>query len=113
MEDAKSEATECSSPTGCFLRLFWMMIGNAALLICAFGIVQHRSSMVSMADAFYWAVVGCLLAVRYADIQYFDGLTAEGEPASMVHWRRYATIVGVISVVFWLVTHLLSSFFGP
>jgi len=92
-------------PAGCLLRIFWMMIGNVMLLSCAYGIVQHRSGMLSIADAFYWAVVGSLLAARFIDIRDFCGTTAEGGPATMAHWRRYAVLLGVVATALWFVLH--------
>ena len=110
MENQKHEDHKCDPPAGCFLRLFWMMIGNLLLLLCAYSITQNRSSFLSLADAFYWAAVGCLLAVRYADIRYFKGLTAEGDPASTAHWRRYAVLLGVVSSGLWLGAHAIAYF---
>jgi len=99
MEEQKYEDHEYDPPAGCFLRLFWMMIGNVVLLFCVYGIIQHRSSVLSIADAFYWAIVGSLLAARYVDIRYLYGTKADGDPATMAHWRRYATVLGVVSVM--------------
>ena len=90
------------------MRLFWMIIGNVILLFCASGIVQHRSTMFSMADAFYWAIVGSLLAARYVDIRHLFGTTADGDPATMAHWCRYATILGAVSTGLWLGAHVMA-----
>ncbi len=87
-----------------------MMLGNAILLFCAYGIIQHRSSLFSIADAFYCGFVGSLVVARYVDIRHFKGLTANGEPASMVHWRRYAAILGVVTTVLWFVAHGIAYF---
>ena len=110
MEEQKYEDHKYDPPAGCFLRMFWMLIGNAILLACAYSILQHRSSLLSMADALYWAVVGSLLAARYVDIRYLHGLTAEGDPASMDDWRRHAMVLGVVSTGLWLVVHAVSHF---
>ena len=112
MEEQKYEDHKYDPPAGCFLRIFWMLIGNAILLACAYGIVQHRSSLLSIADALYWTIVGSLLAARYIDIRYLYGLTAEGDPASMAHWRRYARVLGVVSTGLWLVVHAIAHFSG-
>ena len=108
MEDQKYEDHKYDPPAGCFLRVFWMIIGNAILLACAYGVLQHRSSLLSIADALYWAVVGSLLAARYVDIQYFLGTTSDGDPATMAHWRRYATVLGMISIGLWLGAHAIA-----
>ena len=110
MEEQQYEDHKYDPPAGCFLRIFWMLIGNAILLACAYGIIQHRSSLLSMADALYWATVGSLLAARYIDIRYLYGLTAEGDPATMAHWGRYATVLGVVSTGLWLGAHAIAHF---
>ena len=108
MEEQKYEDREYDPPAGCFLRVFWMMIGNVILLACAYGIVQHRSSVLGMADAFYWVIVGSLLAARYVDIRYLLGTTADGDRATMAHWHRYATVLCVVSTGLWLGAHAMA-----
>lgn len=105
MEEQNCEDHKHDPPTGCLLRIFWMMIGNVILLFCAYGIIQNHSGLFSIADVFYWVFVGSLLAARYADIQHFKGLTADGNPASMAHWRRYAMLLCFIVTVVWFVAH--------
>ena len=113
MENQKYKDHKHNPPAGCFLRLFWMMIGNLILLSCALAIAQNQSGLFSVADAFYWASVGCLLAARYVDIRYLKGLTADGDPASMAHWRRYAVLVLIASTCLWLVVHAVAIFYQP
>jgi len=108
MEEQKNDDQKHDAPAGCLLRLFWMIIGNVILLFCASGIIQHRSSLFSVADAFYWAAVGSLLAARYVDIRHLRGMTGDGDPATMADWHRYAAILGVVSVGLWLVSHAVA-----
>jgi len=58
-------------------------------------------------DVLYWFTVGCLLAARYVDIRSLGGRTADGAPATMGHWRRYAVVLVVVSAVLWIVVHLI------
>ncbi len=109
MEEPRCE-DKYDSPARCLLRLFWMMIGNLIVLFCASCIAQQGSSLLSVADAFYWAAVGSLLLVRYVDIRYAFGLTAYGDPASMAHWRRYAAALLVVSTGLWLAVHAIARF---
>jgi hypothetical protein len=81
---------------------------NVMLAACALFIVQNHTGFFWVADAVYWAIVGSLLAARYVDIRYLRGTTADGEPATMVHWRRYAVTVILISVCLWLVMHAIA-----
>ena len=110
MENQKYEDHKYGPPAGCFLRLVWMMIGNLILLFCAITIAQSQSSLLGVADVFYWATVGCVLAARYVDIRYLKGLTTDGDPASMVHWRRYAVLLGVAATVLWFAVHGIAYF---
>ena len=110
MEEQRHEDHKYDPPAGCLLRIFWMMIGNLILLFCAVAIAQNQSSFLSAADAFYCASVGCILAARYVDIRYLKGLTADGDPASMVHWRRYAVLLGVAATGMWFVVHSIAYF---
>ncbi len=90
---------------GCLLRLFWMMVGNIALFLCGIAIYQNPTGYLSIADALYWALAGCLVAARFADVQYYEGTTAEGNPATLADWRRYALLVVIVAVIGWLVIH--------
>jgi hypothetical protein len=108
MEEQKYEDHKYDPPAGCFLRLFWMTFGNVLLLACAYGITMHQTSLLSIADVLYWAMVGSLLAARYVDIRYLQGTTADGDPATLAHWRRYAAIVGVVSAILWLGAHTVA-----
>ncbi|HYW79739.1 MAG TPA: hypothetical protein VE890_09195 [Thermoguttaceae bacterium] len=104
------EQQKYDSPAGCLLRIFWMMIGNVILACCAFGILQHRSSVLSIADILYWAAVGSLLAARFVDVRHLDGKTAEGSPATMAHWRRYAAALSAASMGIWVVAHAIARY---
>jgi hypothetical protein len=92
---------------GCLLRVFWMLVGNLLLLAAAYAITQSPR-LLGPADAFFWLAFGSLLAARYADVKHFQGRTAEGEPATMADWRRYAALLGGISLGVWLVAHLVA-----
>jgi hypothetical protein len=109
MDEPNHEEVKHDPLAGCLLRLFWMIVGNALLAFCAVSIVGGPSRLLGLEDAFYWALVGCLLAVRYVDIQYFNGQTADGDTASMADWRRYVVRVGVVSAGLWLVAHAIGA----
>ncbi len=91
-----------SESTGCLpviLRITWLMWGNFALLACAALVAQKIAPVVS--DVLLFMIAGGLIAVRYVDITRFKGETADGEPATLAHWRRYAIIVMLTSAVAW------------
>jgi hypothetical protein len=93
-----------SSVGGLFLRLFWMFLGNMVLGVSALLIVQAGASFSPM-DILYWLTVPLLVAARYAEISWYKGVTAYGEPASMAHWRRYTVGLLLSAVGVWLTVH--------
>ena len=107
MDEPNNEKAQHDSLPGCFLRLFWMIVGHALLAFCAVSIVSGGSRLPSLEDAVYWAVVVCLLATRFVDIQYFQGRTTDGDAASMADWLSYALRVSEAYAGLWLVAHAI------
>ena len=95
---------------GTLARLFWTLIGNPAVLFLAVGIFQRHAPFfeVSRLDLIYWILVALLVVVRYCDIKYLGGLTAEGKPASMRDWRIYAALILSISAGIWLIARTVA-----
>ena len=102
MTDSNNQAT-----VGCLARIFWMFAGNIVLVLSANFVRERQGGFLSVADLVFWAVVACLMAVRYIDIKRLNGLTATGQPASPTTWRRYAAILFVVSLALWGVAHAL------
>ena len=98
------------SSSGCLLRLFWLLLGNAVLVIVALQILIRVGGVFSGLDVVYWSVVALILAARYADIRYFKGTTAEGKPSTLEDWRRYAFILVLSAGVALLTVHFLGAF---
>jgi len=94
---------------GCLVRLFWMAVGNLILVFSAIGIGQ-RSGGFALAplDAVFWAAAFSMPALRYVDIRYWEGETADNRPATMADWRRYSALVLAVSLLLWLGAHLWS-----
>ncbi len=87
-----------------FLRLTWMALGNAALFLCA-ALVAKGTAPPAMDIIFFMVALG-LIVVRYMDITRFKGQTSEGKPATIVHWRRYAVLLAVISIGVWVLARI-------
>jgi hypothetical protein len=84
------------------LRTFWMLVGNGLLALLLVRIVHGAPWSPSRVDAAYWATVVLLLAARSADALWLDGRTAEGDPVTPAHLRRYwVTLIGV-SATAWI-----------
>lgn len=106
-------ATPPTNPAGCFLRVVWMLLGNAALLITALKIAENHNSRFSIADAIFWGVVIATATVRYLDIRRFGGHTATGKPASPADFRRYVLLLIGFALLLWLVAHGYEYFTRP
>jgi hypothetical protein len=94
--------------SGCLVRLGWMLVGHAALVLCAALIAQHTRSFLSPADLAFWAVAALTIGVRYLDIRKFAAQTVMGEPATMAHWRRYALMLVGVALVLWGLAHVVA-----
>lgn len=92
-------------PEGCLLRLSWMVAGNLALFVLVLSIFNQGGF--SLLDGAYWLVVVGLAVARYLDITRFAGLTADGTPASLVHFRRYGTWLVIVATGLWILVHVL------
>jgi len=99
-----AEPSAARGPLGCLVRLFWMAAGNLVLVLCLVSIVQAADGL-RTADLIYWLTVAGLLAVRWTDIRWLGGTTADGQPASMAHWRRYAILLAGLAAAAWLAVH--------
>ncbi|MCE5229246.1 hypothetical protein LLG95_06575 [bacterium] len=96
-------APEHTPVAGCLTRLYWMVGGVIILIFLGYSIVAQGSP--SIYDAMYWIVVLSLVLVRFADIQFMHGQTAEGKPATMSDWRRYVLGLASGALGVWLVLH--------
>lgn len=98
-----------SPPAGCLVRLLWLIVGNVALALIAFAIFHHQGGFaLSFRDLIFWLLVPTLLMLRYLDIRYLEGKTADNRPATIADWRRYAVGLLAASLVLWLAVHWLS-----
>ena len=94
-----------SSVLGLLARLFWMLVGNAILVISGVSIL-HNEKGFHTADAIFWITAAILIPVRYLDIKFWEGGTSTGGPATMTDWRRYVVTLTGISGGIWAILHL-------
>jgi hypothetical protein len=101
-----SAETPSPSGTSLLLRIFWMFIGNFVLIVSLLAIAMgEEEGFFSIADVVFWVAVPLIIAARYVDIARYGGTNADGEPATLAHWRRYAIGLAVLSVVLWGAAH--------
>lgn len=92
------------------IRLAWLLYGNAVLGICWFGIAGRGIRAIALADIAYFATALLMIAARYIDIKHFNGLTSEGEPATMAHFRSYAIVLGAVVAGLWLLAQFIAAY---
>lgn len=106
----QSAQREPAARDGCIagiIRIIWMAFGNLALFLCA--IMGARRPAPSTFDFVYVGLVIGLAALRYLDIARYQGETAEGEPATLAHWRRYALGLVATAAATWALARLAAA----
>lgn len=91
---------------GVVARLYWLVVGHAMLAILGMNIWKSGGEWGTFTDIAFLANLGGLVAVRYLDIARLGGTTAQGDPATMAHWRRYSAIALAVWAVLFVVVHL-------
>ena len=91
--------------SGCLLRLYWMILGNALLALALISIFRNTEGFLSVADIVFVCAVAALLAARCVDIVKLNGLTASGDPATPGHLKRYIVVLVLASAALWGLAH--------
>ena len=101
MKDTAPTTAPTTTLSGLFVRLYWLILGNILLIMMAMLIFLNRESFFSGADLGYWGALALLIVARYVDVKRVHGLTSEGEPATMSHFKRYAARVAGAGGALW------------
>lgn len=109
MNDLPDSTASTTSLSALAIRLYWLIFGNIVLALMAMLILLEQQSTFSLADAGYAAGVLLLIGARHLDVARFNGLTAEGEPATMAHFRRYTALLLAVAAVMWGAAHGISA----
>lgn len=110
LDTSKTPITADQPAFGCFVRLFWMAIGNVALIFA--GISVSTSERVGWADAVYGALTLVLLLARWIDITKLQGMTIRTQRATRAHLRNYAVCLLGIALIGWAVARWVSTLHG-
>lgn len=94
--------------SGLLIRLFWMIGGNGILFFLTIAIFMESRGTLSGLDLAYWLVVVLQIAIRFYDIKYLGGATADYCTATLQDWTRYSVILFVAALSVWTVVHLIS-----
>jgi len=88
---------------GVLARFYWMAIGPMIIILIAIAIMMKSFEKNAITNLTYWGLVLSVILIRYLDIRYLKGETADGEPATMKHWKRFCMLLLIIYTVLWLV----------
>jgi len=95
---------QSGSSIGCLFRVIWI-VGILPLGILAANMGIERRTSLSIVDLVFWCLVAALIGARFADVKWFKGTTAKGEPATMATWLRFSMVLAAISLLIWLAAH--------
>jgi hypothetical protein len=98
-----------NSGTGCLLRIYWMAVGYVIAAFLVILIAEQKDDFYTFKDILYWLAVASIILARYLDVQFMDGQTAEGAPATMKNWERHSTVLGAAAVLVWIACHMFLS----
>jgi hypothetical protein len=93
-----------------FARLYWMFLGPMLLLLVAFGITNGRDGWLSPQSLAFVGMFALLLVCRWAEFHAGGATTAEGEPATAAHLRRYLLIATLIGSAVWVAANLVGAY---
>jgi len=94
-------ADRADSNASTLLRLGWMLIGNAVIAVLACVIWIGPAWTLTFKDALYWIAAAGTVLLRWLDVFRHHGQTADGQPATPRHFRRYAIGFGCIVAAIW------------
>ncbi len=92
-----------------FSRIFWMLIGPLMLVLVLYRSADRGGGWVTSTDIFYFIVLAALPVTRWVEFLGGDPRTSTGEPASIDHFRRYASVTILLGVAVWVAAKLISS----
>lgn len=72
------------------VRLGWMVLGPIVLVVSLFTIVAAPRWTIGVTDIVLAVAVVLSIGLRFWDVHALDGQTANGEPATMAAFKRYA-----------------------
>lgn len=92
-----------------FGRVFWMMIGPAILFLLALTIARQGGGWFTPKDIGFLLVLAGMVVGRFVEFRGGDPRTADGEPATPGHLRRYIATIIPIGLGIWAVANLIGN----
>jgi len=99
-----------NSAIGLLARIYWFFIGNIFLFMLSLKIAMGEINDAFVGNLLFGITVVTLIFVRFIDIKFLNGQTAESEPATMTDWRRYTLKLIMISIAILVLANLSNHF---
>lgn len=90
-------------------RLFWMMLGPLTLGVAVYYILTSASGWRTVADIFFFAILGGMILGRWLEFRGGNPQTSTGEPASPAHLRRYVLFLVIGGPIVWLLANVIGN----
>jgi multisubunit Na+/H+ antiporter MnhB subunit len=92
-----------------FARIYWMVVGPMLLAMTAFKIASQGGGWFTSTTLVFFLVLGVLPLSRWAEFRGGSPQTAEGDPATPAHLRRYVVVVFLLGVVVWIAANAIGT----
>ncbi len=95
-------------PLGCLTRLVWAAVIPMTMFQAAMKVAEGRPLVGMPAVVLLITAAIVAVIVRWIDVTRLNGMTIEGEPATMTDWRRYSVAVLAVTAGLWLLASVVS-----
>jgi len=109
MPEPVSSESKQDTTLGCLVRFLWTFAGNIALFFLAASMAYQEAVKLTWRDAAFWALIVVLIVIRFVDISYLHGKTADDKPATRSDWKRYVALLLGVALAVWLAVHGLAA----
>lgn len=101
-----SQGSEITSMSGCLARMFWIIVGPALLLVCAFVIASSQPAAIpGVLDIIYGGLLVVIIIARLLDRP--PKAKTEEHKAGMDSALKYISILSFIAIGLWLLAHFV------
>jgi hypothetical protein len=91
-------------------RIFWMLLGPLLLAMFAHLIITLGNGWFTGADFGFLAVLAGMMLARWLEFRGGHPQTADGQPATPGHLRRFLLGVAVIGFTLWVIANILANY---
>jgi hypothetical protein len=98
-----------SSVLNLLVRLYWFLFGYFFTLYSIKEIFYLKAQFFSFGDFLYWLSFILLIGMRFIDVKFLHGDTADGNPATIKDFFQYLGIMTAVFLMLWLGLHFIVS----